>query len=286
MGYIKKNKEVFVIIGVMIVFALFIGGYFLFMDKDSANTNNNNNNNNDNNNNNNGFNDDIEVVNKFLKCENIKNTNNSIIYTHEECIIKDPSGKQYKLRLPQINLNSVDINSVNKALRDEYESDKRLIEIGDDESLMATGLFDYIYYKNGDIISILLKRDYIHFYSEKLLPSYKIYNIDVVNKKIISNDELITYKKINISDKIPSIQSVVKEIYLNKMGYNLDVDDSDYTVESYFNSLNRVVNKEVFIDNNGKLLLILDLPIPEWSGSYSYIIEVGDNYVSYREMPL
>lgn len=293
MDYIKKNKEVFIIISVMIVFALLAGGYFLLIGKDTDNNNKNNinNGNNDNNdnkwNNNEGFKNDSTVISNHLKCTKF-NKDSNIVYTLEECIIEDSTGQSFKIKLPQVNLVGNEITTLNNRLKKDYEDDKRIVEFSrDNEELIQIGLFNYTYYDSNEILSLLIKREEIIFDSHGWAPIYQIYNVNKSTGQLLSNDEVIAFKNINITNSLAAIQGAVKRIYLKEMDYDIEEANGDPIVENYFNSLDRVIINNVFINNNGDLVALVELPIPFWSGDEIYLIEIDNNSASYQKnMPL
>jgi hypothetical protein len=290
MDYVKRNKEVFIVIGAMLVFALFILGYFWLFGKDNDSDDPNNINDGNNNtewNDDEGFKNNKEVINKHLKCTKYSK-NDNIVYISEECTIEDSLGQSFKIRLPQINLTGNEITVINNKLKDDYETDKRLLEFStDNEQLVQVGIFDYIYYDSNKILSLLVKREEIVFDSHSWPPVYDIYNIDKSTGKKLSNEELVESKNITIYNVLGSVQGVIKQIYLEEFDYDVDIIDGDPIVDNYFNSIDRILFDNVFVNNKGNLVALVDLPIPYWSGEEFYLIEIGSNYASYeKEMPL
>jgi hypothetical protein len=138
--------------------------------------------------------------------------------------------------------------------------------------LVQVGIFDYIYYDSNKILSLLVKREEIVFDSHSWPPVYDIYNIDKSTGKKLSNEELVESKNITIYNVLGSVQGVIKQIYLEEFDYDVDIIDGDPIVDNYFNSIDRILFDNVFVNNKGNLVALVDLPIPYWSGEEFYLI--------------
>ncbi|MDD3821579.1 MAG: hypothetical protein ACOXZW_02310 [Bacilli bacterium] len=291
---LSENKEVVIIIGIMVLFAIIVITYSLLTGNIKPNlnkepNNNHNNNSNDNNNNNNDL-INGELREKYFICEN--KTANEVVYVATTCYIKinNTSYDEYTINLIQLNLDGEKADNINKVLKNDFE---RLInevtfdKNNDKLSFQSITYNEFIYYNNKDIVTIILKYETAAAQQEHLfIPPYTVYNVDKQTGKIMTKDEVLKYSKVNINQQLGMVKSTIKHLYLEVFDYDLDHPEASEKINNYINKLNITNFDSAYINSKGELEVIIRLPMPDWPDLAPFPITIGPNYVGYKpEMP-
>lgn len=156
-----------------------------------------------------------------------------IIYTIE-------SNKTSKL--PYIDLKITDINDINRELKEDYYM---IIDL-QNESYMT-----YKYNKNDDILSVLVTE--VMYVADKVpVTRYVTYNIDLKNKKILSDDDI--YSKYEISKY--STKRMLDTALANQYEQDIKdkfIDSSKHDFEFYameFKQYHGIEDLVLYINNN------------------------------------
>ena len=173
--------------------------------------------------------------------------------------------------IPYINIASNKIDTINKEIDDYYkpiitEMDKANNQ---NEDYYPTRKIDYEYSINKNILSIKITE-----YSESDgLTKTKTYNIDIDNKKSLSNSDLLQEKNISEEEFINELRIKSKnkfvELYGTKEEWIKNEKDNgviDVIEEEYDNALNNTlsneninINNPLFLNQNEKINVIINI---------------------------
>lgn len=142
--------------------------------------------------------------------------------------------KNSKSKLPYINLKGSNIELINNSLKVEY----------DELSKYKNSYFKYKYSIQDDIISLLIEKGIKKSKSDFLEEEYKVYNISLKSKKVLSKDEIMS--KYNLDKN--NIKSIIEKALEKQFKYE---SDNGYVVPQECN-LNCYLNDKnyVSIDDN------------------------------------
>lgn len=186
---------------------------------------------------------------------------NEVVYTYLTVEIKEKTnnGYTYKYEIPQINLESKEVEKINKEILQKYED--IINKINEDQfiNFMCESLA-YKDYENNGILSLVM----INATEDGGFFDCETYNIDVSTKKEIDNAEVL--EKINV-DKANLGDKILKAINGAKLYSDDTVEDADFkefikeqegkTTNKYKNiSADKV---EIYLNENGNLCAYLDV---------------------------
>jgi len=150
-----------------------------------------------------------------------KNKDENKVYNDKDYIyvseIIDIGG--IKSKLPHINLYGEEIDLINKDITTKYYT----------ENLIGEKYMDYEYYKNANILSLIVKLYYLE--SNDFVPaSIYFYNIDKNTGKILSNEELLNIYNVSELEIKNILLESIKEYYDYeiKMNYISNCDFNCY----------------------------------------------------------
>ena len=159
--------------------------------------------------------------------------------------------------LPYINLKIDGVNIINNRLQDDYYN----IKNRDNGSTMK-----YEYSKNGDILSLLVIETYEEFEEDDkpALVDYITYNIDLKNKKILTDDDIYTKYNINKTTVENTISNALSEQFNKDLNngfiteYNCNLEENkmvddcrlDYYIERYRRYYGIDENLTLYVKNN------------------------------------
>ncbi|MEG2457440.1 MAG: hypothetical protein RSB41_00925 [Bacilli bacterium] len=158
-------------------------------------------------------------VNIFVKHDSLnkKYSDKEYVYTYMK---SDSESKNQISRMPQINLKSDYTDNINKEIQNKFF----------DLTAHDFNLFDYEYSIYNGILSLLIKTDtmsviegtnFLNSYKDETICSndfsnisYYVYNIDIKNKKIVSNQELLTMFNISDNDKNIKLDNILNDRFI------------------------------------------------------------------------
>lgn len=118
---------------------------------------------------------------------------NELVYTYLTVTVED-QGYEYKYEIPQINLESEEVEKINKEILKKYED--KVDEMNDNQYIdMSCEGLSYKYYENDGILSLVM----VNPTESGGYFNCKTYNIDISEGKEINNVELL--KRIDIAEK-------------------------------------------------------------------------------------
>ena len=135
---------------------------------------------------------------------------------------------QYSYSIPYINIDSADVKKINNEIESYY---KPLVagEIANEAKGLSVIMDNvkYTSYVNDNTLSLVVS----HEYPNDCI-GYKVYNIDIYKGTIITNDNILSMKKINESEYLDILKDSYKQEFINTYG----------TQEKYINSINGLQN--------------------------------------------
>ncbi len=191
------------------------------------------------------------------------NEDKNIVYT-----VKEKSG--YKI--PKINLTYDNVKVLNKELLAYGE--QRIEEMTNDGKIAEGGVLSYKYYENDNIISIVYEYESpITENSDK----YKVWNIDKYTGEVITNDQILNKKAINLEE--------FKELYKEKIGlyfeevYKETKDSVEETLykEQYEKTIadeNIDINNLMYLNENNEICMVSKVHSLTEADYYEHIIVV------------
>lgn len=156
------------------------------------------------------------------------------VYTKESYEYSD----SFVSELPYINVRSDDVNKINTELMDEYY---KSIEFK--EKMMK-----YDYYINDNILSLVVKLYYLD--SPDSYPVISIYNVDIENGNLLSDDDILNIFDISNYDVTEIINDQLKDYYNYEIRKEYISNDCDYNC--YLSNINALPldNCSFYVNNN------------------------------------
>jgi len=181
-------------------------------------------------------------------CDNksiIKDNTKSVVYDNE---------KYKNLKIPYINIDSVDAEKLNDELEEFYIKTNKLT---DDTNIKDFNM-TYDYYSNSNILSI------ISAYHPDSVNFYKAVNINLKTGKIVDNDELVlvaNYNKTEFYDTLIKIYDSSIDQESEKLYKEPKQPGEEETI--YDKTINSIKNKsfdkyEMYLNNKGELCVIVE----------------------------
>ncbi len=171
--------------------------------------------------------------------------NKKYVYIKEKQVYDPVEGTEFEgeiidgigideLLLPVINIDSEEINNINKELEDYYFKYKG--EYYDDEKIesgKALASMNYSYRAYKGILSVA----FYYGNQDEGFSNIKIYNIDIENKKILSNKEVLETINVSKADFETYIHDHFYDVYLYNISHEPDWEKDYDTFEKYLNGI-------------------------------------------------
>ena len=148
-----------------------------------------------------------------------------------------------KSSLPHINIQSDNIEKINKKLKNEYEE---IIDLNNES------YFKYEYSYSNDVLSLLIEKGIKESENDFLEVEYKVYNISVIDKKSLEKDDIIALYDLDESNIKQTIESELQKQYNKEIsdGY-IPVEECKYSCfleDKNYTSIND--NVELFVKDD------------------------------------
>lgn len=203
----EEKKEVKVSLGtvicifiILVLIVALVVMYLYYNDKLSFN--NENIANNININSNEVIETEVKKVNKFYE-------DKEIVYSSYE-----KYSSEYSYSVPAININSTEVNRINKEIEEYYMPLINEILQNEKEGVaIDTTSIKYNSYINDNILSLVISL--LTPYDSTF---YKVYNVDIYTGETVSNSELISLKNITETDFLNKLKISYKEKFISKYG--------------------------------------------------------------------
>ena len=195
--------------------------------------------------------------------------------------IYDVTYRARDIIVPYINIKSEYANKANLEIKSVFDQAIETFNEGVDTEIWYVDECNYKKHQLNNIISVLLT--YGHGGTSVIHPKYYAYNININDGSGVSYEELYTlfgYNSKSIEEKVvQKITSIMKEKTSDFQDdyYPDDTDFNTYNRESILNYKTSVSNNtlEYFINDNGKLAIVVTLSIPIDTGEFDTIIELN-----------
>lgn len=173
-----------------------------------------------------------------------------------------------KSELPQININSSDVENINKLLSelyDNYTSDNK-------------STFNYEYQKYKDINSILITIEDYQEDTNEYITKYLSYNIDSKGNNL-DNDELMEKLNYNFDSIYNQINRKLQKYYndIISLGYLTSECDYNCFLKNKHN-IKYLLENTVFVVENGQLVAYVNLYTNNASGDKKYFDGIENPY--------
>jgi len=270
----KKNTGLIVLVIVLSLLVVGLGGFIIY-DKVLSNNNSIEKTNKEEQNDNNSENQSID------KLDNTKD----IVYSGISYNISGHNDEMNGLsEIPQINLNSDNINQINNDIINHFKSIMNINEFKSDykygfDSSCDKTIYkvEYEYYNNNnnDILSLIIKYTLLsEIYEES---SYMIYNINTKTGELITNNELIKVMNYKTDDIKESLKNSINEIYTENFDMKSGLLKSHDIV---YNSLVKYIDENniylpIYINKDGILSTYARIPANSHSGFMTITLTIG-----------
>ncbi len=127
--------------------------------------------------------------------------------------IKDVYDILFSYKIPKININSDDVNEINKEINDKIISQAKKSITGIEKYNGSRGLYkiNYLYYINNDILSVVIELDF-----DADIVDYYTYNINTTTGAKVTNEEILKIKKLTDTQFSEKLSSAAKIKFINK----------------------------------------------------------------------
>ncbi|MBP3463309.1 MAG: zinc ribbon domain-containing protein [Clostridia bacterium] len=184
---------------------------------------------------------------------------------------KKIAGNEYKI--PAINLDYSNIESINKEIANLVEKDLKAIENVATLPEGSISRTDYRWYQNKNVLSVVFFIEGYH------VDDYYVYNIDIYTGEEITNKELLDIEKID-EDEFPTMCSEAVEDYYDTYLYSKDIAESAGAVyseakrESIDENNFKVSKTDMFIGGDGKVYIVAEVTTIAGAGYNNFIINI------------
>lgn len=166
------------------------------------------------------------------------------------------------IKTPVINLNSDTVEDINNIIENNVKTYKNGITYSDlysDQKRYLTHFttYDYKYYLNGDILSLVLESQEYLIPSSGVPKEYEVYNIDIKAGTVLTNYNLMSIKQINNNSILTKLASALQAAEISKCPSNQD----DPTDNACYNDL--TINSDTIMYLNGDNKLVIIIPVTE-----------------------
>lgn len=207
--------------------------------------------------------------------------------------IKDIYDEVYSYKIPKININSSEVDEINKEINDKIISQaKEGIQFL--EKNEGGGLYrvDYSYYINNNVLSIVINLEY-----DSDIVDYYVYNINITTGAKVTNEEILKIKKMTDNQFSEKLSSATKIEFINKYGskdaYMNDLKNSDaFNEESelkeqesiYVTQYNKNIstsnckidNNKIYLSDNQNLNVVTTIYSLAGAEEYEHILNLDD----------
>lgn len=169
----------------------------------------------------------------------------------------------YKFRIPNINIDSDYVSELNKEINEKLISEaKKIIESNEEFSALLE--IDYEYYKNNDILSVV-----IYATHEGEIKNYYVYNINTQTGAKVTNEEIIKIKgfdKTTFENKLSNALGIdfenrngEFESWLPAQGSSTEESkkfyEAQYKLTTNLNNC-KLENQQIYLGENNKLYVV------------------------------
>lgn len=222
----------------------------------------------------------------LIQCSNIK-YENGVNYTERNCNINDDKSNNISVRYPQFNDKSDVFKNINNKIKEIYDDADKSIEYVKYDNEMILNSYttvNYSIYNNNGIMSIVIEREYIKDGYKEKNNDFVIYNVDIENKKLISDTEFKKMFNINREYTTALKSNVISWYAVNhKYDYNNVVDA--YRIDAIDKSIKSIVYSNIsnlYLDNDGSINFIHQLYTPNAGGYRPYLFTYYNGKTTFK----
>lgn len=170
-------------------------------------------------------------------------------------------------KVPNINLNDVDgIDEINKEILNDYNE---VINSGTNSNV------SYKYYEDEKILSILITYVMYNTYDEQYYNSFKSYNIDLINKKVLTDEEVLKMYGYSKDDLINALNKKMEKYYREEIeqGYFYEDELSYHGYLSFARNISNLTDDVALHIKDGKLVAYRGFALNSDYEDYTYFKE-------------
>lgn len=240
-----------------------------------------------------GIEDESSVINLIKnKDENVQQELITDAFTYTKTIIQDTYDEVFSYKIPKININSDEVDRINKEINDKIISQAKecVTSLEKNESV---GLYkvNYLYYINNNILSIVINLDY-----DSDVVGYYVYNINTTTGAKVTNEEILKIKKMTdtqFSEKLSSAAKIKfinkygsKDTYMDNLKYSEALEESElkrhesmYTTQ-YNQTISisncKIDNNKIYLSDNQNLNVVAKIYSLAGADEYEHILNLDD----------
>lgn len=211
---------------------------------------------------------------------NITNKKVNKVYDDKELVFSSYNNfsSEYSYSIPYINIKSSEVEEINKKIEKNYKElvNEQLDCIKENGYANDVGGLKYNSYVNDNILSLVIKQEFVYEYE-----SYETYNIDIYTGKAVTNSEIIAQKNITEIDLLNKLEELYRKKFIEKYGTR-DTARNTVGLKSYDASLSETVSRDnysidtpMFLDEEGKLNVVAYIYSLAGAKAYYHIININ-----------
>lgn len=197
--------------------------------------------------------------------------------------IKDVYDILFSYKIPKININSDDVNEINKEINDKIISQAKKSITGIEKYNGSRGLYkiNYLYYINNDILSVVIELDF-----DADIVDYYTYNINTTTGAKVTNEEILKIKKLTDTQFSEKLSSAAKIKFINKYGSKDTYKESElkeqesFYVTQYNQTISgsncKIDNNKIYLSDNQNLNVVTKIYSLAGADAYEHILNLDD----------
>lgn len=198
-----------------------------------------------------------------------------LVYTYLTINIEEKMNNGYKYEVPQINLESKEVEKINKEILKKYED--IIDEINEEQMIdFACEGLSYEYYENDGILSLVM----INPTEDGGFFTCNTYNIDVSSEKTIDNEELL--EKVDITEKDLS-KKIVNAIENSKLYKDIEGVE-EFVKQQRDNTINKYKNISIdeitlYVNNEEHICAYMEVYALAGGDTMTIILDLETNEI-------
>ncbi len=223
----------------------------------------------------------------YVKCSE-QTYEKGVPYTEYRCDLSDDVGNKYFIMYPQINIDSEDIQTLNRRLKSNYDTVYASTQYEKDASKMVLDSYtstQYAIYANGDIVSLLVSNALVENANFVLENRYTSYHIQKSTAKVLDDKEI---RRIYGLDLAFSSKLRAKVIQMYAMDFQYNYYDTtmlgrDEKIDSSIESVTLSSIQNIYMDEKEQIHFFLQLYHPTYFKEEMFEIIVDkDKNITYQ----
>lgn len=183
--------------------------------------------------------------------------------------------------IPQINLNSADIDAVNEKIRNDYTAYIHDCSDADYDEYPTYCQVDCDYVVKGDILSLVIEG----WFAESDSSSFSVYNISLSKRSPVTDEMLIEAVGMTESEYRTHVKHALGSEFWKVCGFLSDANPGDYSLEEWLQwdemLQNTIGDRNIdaakpYFGENGDVYVSGDIYIPAGGGMMTVIVNLNE----------